>query len=97
MAIQAYERCRAVLADLLDAAPSSDLWSFGVMACEVLTGHRPFDASPAMRAIEGRTSAAPPFDVTGLPSSLTSVVLRCLERDPALRPSAAEVEQAFAS
>ena len=84
-----------LVAGAKDAQPSSDMWGFGVMACELLTGKRPFDESPVMRALEGRTSAAPPLDTTGLPASLTTIVLRCLDRDPARRPTAAEAERAF--
>jgi serine/threonine-protein kinase len=84
-----------LLAGAKDAPPSSDMWSFGVMACELLTGKRPFTESPVMRALEGRTSAPPPLDTTGLPVSLTTVVLGCLERDPARRPTAADAERAF--
>lgn len=84
-----------LLAGAKDAPPSSDMWSFGVMACELLTGKRPFDESPVMRALQGRTSTPPALDTTGLPAPLTAFVLRCLDRDPARRPTAAEAEKVF--
>ncbi|MGH7297263.1 MAG: protein kinase domain-containing protein [Polyangiaceae bacterium] len=86
-----------LLAGARDAPPSSDMWSFGVMACELLTGRRPFDESPVMRALDGRVSAAPPLDTTALPAALRPIVVRCLDRDPARRPTAAEVEVALAA
>jgi hypothetical protein len=37
----------------------------------------------------------PPLDTSALPASLMGIVVRCLDRDPAGRPTAAEVEKAF--
>jgi serine/threonine-protein kinase len=86
-----------LLAGAKDAPPSSDMWSFGVMAYEILTGRRPFDQSPVMRALVGRASAVPPADGSTLPEALRPVIMRCLDYDPARRPSATEVEAALAT
>ena len=72
--------------------PSSDMWSFGIMACEVLTGKRPFAASPVEQALAGRMSMPPSVDATALEPASAELLRRCLERDPQRRPTAAEAE-----
>lgn len=77
------------------AEPSSDLFSLGVMAFELLTGQLPFLTPPIharardeevhiMRLREARASIDP---------VLCELVDRCLSLEPEARPSAAEVAQ----
>jgi eukaryotic-like serine/threonine-protein kinase len=74
------------------ATPSADIWSLGVVAWELLTGSRLFrkatDAE-TLRAITEQPIAAPSTVLAGLPTELDAIVLRALERDPALRYASA--------
>jgi hypothetical protein len=68
--------------------PLSDMFSLGVLLTETAgpgtgSSQRP---SPAVDVIEGRTPA-----LSSLPQDLRTVVRKCLARDPADRPSPAEV------
>jgi serine/threonine-protein kinase len=59
---------------------ASDIWSLGIVIAEMTTGARP-DASATAR----------PVGMSRPPGRLGEVVERCLEHDPAQRPSADEV------
>jgi hypothetical protein len=78
-----------------DAQPSSDMWSFGVMAYELATGRMPFEVPP-IRAIEakGEWKGTIP-DTTGLPPPLRAIVTRCLDAQPANRMTAREALDAL--
>jgi tetratricopeptide (TPR) repeat protein len=77
----------------------ADMYALGCMAYELLTGQTPFHGrSPARMLAAHVTEAAPsPSQLrTDVPSPLEQLVMRCLEKDPSLRPqSGAEVVQAL--
>lgn len=81
--------------EVLDGQPAdrrSDVWGLGVVAWELLTGQRLFDAASdveAIRAVGRREIAAPSRLRAGLPPALDKIVLKALDRDPARRHTTA--------
>ena len=72
------------------ATSAADVYALGVVAYELLTGARPFDGDhPAalLRAHLEDEPARPP----GLPAPVWQVVAACLAKEPAARPTAAEL------
>jgi eukaryotic-like serine/threonine-protein kinase len=67
----------------------TDIYAFGVLAYEILTGRRPFDgATPEDLAIQQVTTTppAPAALVRGIPDEVSELILRCLAPTPARRP-----------
>jgi eukaryotic-like serine/threonine-protein kinase len=91
----------------LDSSPaveaSADIYSIGVLAHELLTGHFPVGEVGAISAVElvaAKLSELPRkiglrFPQLGVPDELDTLVLRCLDLDPQQRPTAAELERAM--
>lgn len=69
--------------------PKSDQFSVGVTLMEMCCGRRPYDGASVMETMDLIRQAAPP-DLTGLPPGLQSLILRCLQRDPAGRYASAD-------
>jgi tetratricopeptide (TPR) repeat protein/predicted Ser/Thr protein kinase len=73
----------------------SDLFSFGIVFYELLTGNSPYTADTAMSSLFMRTTQAarPAIElVSDIPRELSEIVSKCLERDLALRyQNAAEI------
>ncbi|MEU8708990.1 serine/threonine-protein kinase [Streptomyces sp. NPDC048565] len=72
-------------------SPASDVFSLGSVLTFAATGRGPFDAS-TVPAIVHRIVGEPPH-LAGLVDgdSLHSLITACLDKDPALRPSAADI------
>jgi serine/threonine protein kinase len=77
-------------------SPAADVFSFGVLAHQLLTGRRPFAEPPVMMVAEGRK--LPPeldLDLEGVPIGLRATLRACLSLDPDARPGAARLVEVF--
>jgi serine/threonine-protein kinase len=70
-----------------DAKPSSDIFSFGIIAYEMLTGRQPFVEPPIVARMHGRAIA--PRGPTD------AIVMRCLSIDPDAPPTARDLADGF--
>jgi serine/threonine-protein kinase len=73
------------------AGSASDVFSFGVIAYQILTARLPFEIPAVSVAVAGQAVATPRLEKDGLPEAVAQLVLRCLAADPAARPTASEI------
>jgi serine/threonine-protein kinase len=83
------------------ASTRSDLFSFGMVAYEMLSGKRPYDRSMVTARLAGKPMPDPPPPLASvapaLPADLAAIIDACLHLDAAARPDAATVVRAFAA
>ncbi|MEU7385232.1 bifunctional serine/threonine-protein kinase/ABC transporter substrate-binding protein [Streptomyces tanashiensis] len=76
-----------------EVGPAADVFSLGCVLAYALTGERPFGTG-AVAAVVYRTVHEEP-DLVDVQETLLPLVTACLAKDPADRPSAAEVRDAL--
>ncbi|MDW8298611.1 MAG: serine/threonine-protein kinase [Anaerolineae bacterium] len=87
--------------ELADGAPAdirTDVYALGVLLCEMLSGHRPFEAERATDYFYLHRRALPPApsQLNKVPPALDDVVLSALSKSPSERPqSAGELARLF--
>ena len=70
----------------------SEVYSLGLVLYEIFTGKRPFESATLADLVRTRNESAPASPSTLVPDldeAVERVILRCMERDPALRPASA--------
>ncbi|MFJ6049363.1 serine/threonine-protein kinase [Streptomyces sp. NPDC092307] len=69
--------------------PASDVFSLGSMLVMAFTGSSPFAGASTLRTLYDVVHAVP--DLSAVPVGLRGIVERCLAKDPAARPTPAEL------
>ncbi|WP_405856585.1 bifunctional serine/threonine-protein kinase/ABC transporter substrate-binding protein [Streptomyces sp. NBC_00090] len=84
---------QARVAGSAEVGPASDVFSLGCVLAYTSTGERPFGTGGVAAVVYRTVHEEPELD--GVPAALLPLVAACLAKDPADRPTAAEVHAAL--
>ncbi len=70
------------------AGPAADVFAFGLMAYEMLSGHGPYPMPPILEALAKRALPDPPSLSEPVPEPVRNLLLAAVSADPERRPSA---------
>src|SRR5262249_49570293 len=74
------------------AVPASDMYALGCVLYWCLTGRPPYESRDVTQVAHAHLYApAPPLNVAGLSPAIVDLYARCMAKDAAQRPNAAEV------
>jgi len=71
----------------------ADMYAWGIVAYEVLTGHHPFDGAHGTALLQAHLSTTPKSVasvIPNVPAALSDIVARALEKEPGRRPASAQ-------
>jgi serine/threonine-protein kinase len=83
----AYMAPEQATGDLVDHR--ADLYAWGVMAYELLSGAHPFHEHVSAQKLIAAQITESPVAITGIPLALGVLVMRCMEKSPSARPASA--------
>jgi len=101
-----HKRCKTLIGEPRFMAPEvlqqtsgyntkADIWSVGITAIELATGHAPYsDAAPfavLAKTLHGPPPTVPPPRAGAFSRDFHEFVAMCLEKDPEKRPTATEL------
>jgi serine/threonine protein kinase len=73
------------------AQPPADMFSFGILAFEILTGQLPFERPAILSGILGEEVKPTSARLPDLGEPLSETLARCLSMAPERRPTAREI------
>ena len=68
--------------------PRTDIYSFGIILYEMITGHKPFEGSSPMEVVIKQVTLqpiSPKVYTPDLPENVTQIILKCLAKEPSSR------------
>jgi serine/threonine protein kinase len=74
----------------------TDIFSFGIVLYEMLSGRRPFDRSSKQETMNAIINEHP-LRLQGIDSRLDAILVQCLSKEPTQRPSAGQLVSALGS
>ncbi|MEU4693122.1 serine/threonine-protein kinase [Actinoplanes sp. NPDC023714] len=80
-------------------SPATDVYALGLLLYRALTGRMPWPAENTAEALRAHlySDPEPVPDLPGMPGGVAAMCLRCLAKNPADRPAAADVARALAA